>query len=55
MFLYQDPDNRYIAVPPALVFSATNGFRACFDGKRVPPIICKAFIAEHGGYMVASD
>lgn len=55
MHLYLDPDDQYLAVPAALKFLPLNGFRSCFDGQLVPPVVCNAFIRQFGGRFYLGD
>lgn len=55
MHLYLDPQNHYLAVPPALRFVATNGFREVFQNQLVPRIICDAYIREYGGRYIEAE
>lgn len=53
MLLYRANSGQYLAVDPALSFAATKGFDPCFAGQDVPDVICRAFIRECGGFVVA--
>lgn len=55
MLLYKDPCNRYVAVHPALRFSAGAGFQICHQGQQVPRPVCELFIRRWGGQILEPD
>lgn len=52
MLLYQHASGHYLAVTPSMRFKPAAGFTLCFEGRNVPDLICRAYVAEHGGQLV---